>query len=238
MCNGCIAHGRDQLRKIARHWEDVYVRKSGSDSASKRFGARVPVSDGQVKVLSYVRNQLQTWVRELDMGDAHDLPDDPVWWALWLASRMERVRTHAAGDEAVDEFYYCAGLVVGAINPRRTRTGCGECPICGTDVFALDDEPTGTCRRCAEAGIESVMHRLSQRQDLWEQVPDKPLPRRLLMEALPMYGIHVSRGTFRNWVYTGRLKPVDVVNGAPRYRVSDVQALVKGAGRGTVTASA
>ena len=238
LCDGCLGYGRDQLGVIAEHWSDLLVHKSGGGSASKGFGVKLPASDHDVKVISYVRNQLQTWVRDLDMGDTDGLADDPAEWAQWLAARTQRIRTHAAGDEAIDEFDYCAGLVIGAINPRRTRTGCGECPICGDDVFAIDDEPTGTCTRCAEAGVTSVMHRLSQRQDLWDRVPDTPLPRRLLMEALPMYGIHVKPSTFRQWVFQGRLRPVGERNGAPLYLVSHVQSLVKDAGRGTVTASA
>ena len=248
LCRDCLAHGRDQLRKIARHWNDVYVRKTGSGGTSRGYASRVPVTDGQTKVLAYVRNQLSTWVRELDLGDAGEwvaecrcepyracpghrrwipLAGDPATWALWLAARTQRIASHAAGDEAIDEFDYCAGLVIRAINPRHTLTGCGKCPVCGSDVFAVDDDPVGVCRRCAEAGVESTLHRLSQRGDLWARVPDRPLPRRLLIEALPMFGLRVKPSTFRQWVFQERLKPVGEENGAPLYRVSDVRILLE-----------
>lgn len=229
LCGRCLSDAHKALRRIARHWLDLYLHKSGAGGvATGAFGARYPVPDNRIDVAGYVRNQLGTWARDLDMGDLAGIADDPVMWALWLSSRTQRIRAHEAGNEAVDEFVYCAQLVMRAVDAEIRRQGCGTCGICGADVFAVGDEAVGTCRRCQESGVLSQLPPLSQRTDLWARLEHEPMPRRLLMEALPMFGIHVKPARFRQWVHRGVLMHVDEVDGARRYLLSDVRVLVDG----------
>lgn len=227
LCSRCLSDAHKALRRIARHWLDLYLHKGGTGGKiGGKPGARYPVPDDRIDVTSYVRNQLSTWARELDMGDLTGIADDPVMWALWLSSRTQRIRAHAAGHEAVDEFVYCSRLVTRAVDTEVRRQGCGTCGICGADVFAVGDEAVGTCRRCEKSGVLSQLPPLSQRTDLWARLVDEPMPRRLLMEALPMFGIHVKPARFRQWVHRGLLVHVDEVDGARRYLISDVRMLV------------
>lgn len=227
LCGRCLSDAHKALIFIAQHYTDVYVhRESGGGSAKRTPGSEVPITDRRAKTVAYVRNQLSTWVRELDMGDLAGLPDDPVMWALWLATRTRRIASHAAGDEAVDELVYCADLVRKAIDVRVRRRPCGKCPVCDAEVIAIGDDETGLCGRCDELGVVTQVPVLGARTDLWARLEREPMPRRLLMEALPMFGIHVKPGTFRQWVFQGRLRPVDVVDGAHRYLIGDVRDLV------------
>lgn len=226
LCRRCLSDAHKALRLIAVHWADVYLHRPGQGASGHVSGPRYPLTDNQVKVSSYVRNQLSTWVRELDMGDTVGLADDPVMWALWLSTRTQRIRSHAAGDEAIDEFVYCADKVMRAIENPLRRIGCGKCPICGTDVFAVGDDQVGTCRRCDELGIVSQLPPLSKRTDLWARMENEPMPRRMLLEALPLFGMYVKPATFRQWVHRRSIAAVDEVGGVARYTLADVRKLL------------
>ncbi len=84
---------------------------SAQSVGGKTAGIPAPANLDALEVYSYVRNQLQTWVRELALGDDRDLADNPRAWAHWLARRVQRMRMHPAVDELISETDYCHKLI-------------------------------------------------------------------------------------------------------------------------------
>lgn len=245
LCTRCSERLRSDLLSIASMWEGLYgARGSGGRSGGGRSSdmTPLPMSARALKVASYVRNQLQSWVRELDLGDLVidqrgcwcepyracrgwrrvSIPDDPKLWALWLSRRIQRVRGHAASDEICAEFEYCRTLLRRAIDAPPDLVTCGRCPICGGDVLARRGDIEGICRRCEQSGVVSALPVDSSRAGMWDQVPSMELTRNLIMQALPMYGVRLKPATFRQWVHRGKIRPAGERNGAPLYSMRAV----------------
>lgn len=250
LCRRCVRLMAGDLAEIMRLLPQLDVtlsRQSRSGSGGKRTEIGLPLNTEAFKVSSYVRNQLQSWVRELDMGDLYldqrgcwcrpyractgtrriVLGDDPVQWCAWLIKRTERIRSHAASDEIASEFAYCRQLLTRAIDRPGDRVFCGRCEVCGQEVYADRGDVQATCRRCAHAGIESALPVESARSDMWAEAASRLIPRRLIMDSLHVYGKPVKPATWRQWIARGHLRPAGESNGAPLYLLQRVLDLAE-----------
>lgn len=104
---------------------------------------------------AYVRNQLQTWVRELALGDDRDLADNPRAWAHWLARRVQRMRMHPAVDELINEIDYCHKLIRRVVDRHDDRVSVGRCEVCDHALMA----DAGADMVTVSAARQSVVHR-------------------------------------------------------------------------------
>ena len=231
LCPRCTGRLRQALTAIAQLWPDLEVvlsRQARTGSGGKRVDdSPLPVDVQALKVYSYVRNQLQTWVRLLDMGDLGGL-SEPRLWALWLSARTERCRTHVASDEILAEFEYCRGLVWRVVDLAPEMLYCGSCPVCGGYLYAKPGAKEVVCRRCAQAGIGTpAVNVAARRGEMGAAAEDLLVTLDELLVAVPsLYGVEVRRNTVSVWVHRGRL----VTHGRDpvRYRVGDVLDLVHG----------
>lgn len=212
------------------------ARQDRTGTSGKATGVPMPIRDQALRVRDYVRNQLATWVRELDLGDAHGLADNPRARCGWLAARIERIRIHPAADECADEVLYCRQIIEHAVDARPERDLAGYCPVCAHAMYAPRDADTVTCRDCKRAGIdasyETAVTRgaLAQRRlELRGKRRDMLVTRATALAAVAHMGRPVQPATFRKWVQRGREgEPGGILqlgvdrDGKPLYRLGDV----------------
>lgn len=227
LCGGCTTQLRKDLRQLADllpDLEDMVAGRLKFTTGGKIRGTGstgLPFNEAASETRWAVSNTLLTWCRDLDLGDLYgQVRDDPADWAWWLLARIERIRGHAAAGELADEIGFCAGQVRRAVDRPLKRTGCGKCPVCGVDVWALGDDQTGVCKGC-----EAVLPVLTQQPERWEQAEQIPMRRRDLVEAMRINGLHVKPATLRQWVKRGHLTPVDYLRGTPLYLLADARRL-------------
>lgn len=160
---------------------------------------------------AYVRNQLQTWVRELALGDDRDLADNPRAWAHWLARRVQRMRMHPAVDELINEIDYCHKLIRRVVDRHDDRVSVGRCEVCDHALMADAGADMVTCKRCEAVGVASTVVEVApRRRKLLSDAEDRLLPRDAILRAVPlMWRVEVNRETFRSWVKRGRLVKVE-----------------------------
>lgn len=215
----------------------VRLSQAGTGNGSCGADRALPYDWDASHVREDVGNTLTTWVRELDMGDLWveeqgcwcapyrpcqgwrriPLPNTTRALCGWLLRRIERIRGHGAADELLDEICYQVDDVRRAIDNPPPLAYCGRCGICGREMYARQDDEQAVCRYCERVGIESVLPAQPMRADMWRRVEVMDLPRRLILQALPLYGREVNPATFRGWIWRGRLRPAGAANGAPLY---------------------
>lgn len=228
LCGRCASKLRRDLESIARLWPDLEVtlsRQSRTGSGGRRTDdSPLPVDAQALKVHSYVANQLQTWVRLLDMGDLGEL-SEPQSWALWLSARTERCRTHGASEEIAAEFSYCKSLIWRTIDLAPELLYCGSCPTCGGMLYAKPGARTVVCRLCQRAGVDVPAVDVEERRgEMRAQAEDSWVTLDELLTAVPrIFDVEVRRNTISVWVHRERLFPRDGL-----YRVGDVLDLIYG----------
>lgn len=221
LCATCVGKLKRALHDLPWLMDELRTTLARQSQAGTGNGGRgesaLPYDWNAGHVREDVGNTLTTWVRELDMGDTADLRSTTRALCKWLTDRMERIRGHAAASEILDEITYQVGDVRRAIDRASDLVFCGSCPVCGRDMLAHEDAAEAVCRYCAWAGIESVLPVQPMRADMWARAEDELLPRRLIVQAFPVYGVEVKPSTFRTWIAKGRLRPQGERNGAPLY---------------------
>lgn len=187
-----------------------------------------PADLDALEVYSYVRNQLQTWVRELDLGDG-PRADNPRALCRWLAERVQRMRMHPAVDELAGEIDCCHKMIRRVVDRHDDRVSVGRCEICDAGLMAEPEAITVTCRKCERAGVETIVEVAPRRRQLLAAAEERTLPRDAILRAVPlMWRIEINRETFRSWVKRGRLVPTTVTAaGTPLYRMRDVLDLAQ-----------
>lgn len=227
LCRICTTRLRSDLLTIARLWPQLEItlaRQSRRGRGGKRTeDAPLPVDAAALGVYSYTRNQLQTWVALLDLGDRPR--DDPRGWALWLADRSERIRSHVDAADAAAEFHGCAGDVLRVVDLPPELLYCGSCGVCGGYLYAKPGAREVVCRRCVRAGVDVAPVGVEARRgEMRAAAEDLLVSLDELLVAVPsLYGVEVRRNTVAVWVHRGRL-----VSHGGLFRVGDVLDLVHG----------
>lgn len=226
MCHTCTGRLTGDLRTMARLWpalEGVLAKtaRRGSGGGRRTDPSPLPLDPHAYKVRTYVRNQVTTWCRELDLGDPP--PDGRTrTLILWLIARIQRIRGHGASDEIAAEMGYCRTLVWQAVDLAAERTYCGACDTCGADLYARPGATEVLCRDCEKAGLITLPVDVAARREAMRATAEDTLVTMdELLTAVPsLYGVEIRRGTVVSWASRGRL-----ASHAGRYRVGDVLTL-------------
>lgn len=239
LCKRCTEYLTRDLQSMPewlRELDLTLSRQTGKmenlgGKASKNSAIPAPANLDALKVYSYVRNQLQTWVRELALGDDRDLADNPRAWAHWLAKRVQRMRMHPAVDELISEIDYCHKLIRRVVDRPMDRIYVGECGICKRAIHAPADADAVVCPRCKAAGVEPLPEVLviPRRAELLATAEGRELPAAEVLHMIALFWqVTIPRRTFRTWVERGQLQRAnDASEDLATYRVGDVLVLAQ-----------
>ncbi len=157
-------------------------------------------------------------------------PDTLAGMASWLTWRVEMLRHHEAGAEAVDELLEAVRQAQRTVDRPADRIYVGPCDECGQSVYARPGRQTGRCRDCElEYGVDE------QREWMRAQTEDMVGSAAWVANVARGLGVTVSASTVRSWAKRGKLTPAAYAEplkpgGEPRplYRVGDVVTLAAG----------
>lgn len=233
LCQRCTRLLSEDLHRLPEWLGELETTMSRQTSKTPTIGGKSsdtppPANLDALNVYSYVRNQLQTWVRELDLGDG-PMADNPRAWINWLAARVQRMRMHVAVDELISEIDYCHKLIRRVVDRAVERIYVGECGTCGRAIHAAADADVAACRRCQDAGV--VVPEVSvipRRAELLKRAEDQDLSAASLLHLIDLFWqIKIPRRTFRSWVERDQLKRTNPGQDEATYRVGDVLALAQ-----------
>ncbi|GIH98105.1 hypothetical protein [Planobispora takensis] len=216
-----------------------------------RRGAETPLPYGEAsaEAIWVLRTALVGWVRILEAEDqpfgptcpgrcehgsctwvtTQTLPDDTLpSMASWLARRVQGIRWHPAGGEAVDELIDAVRQARRAIDRRADLVYCGPCgspdedgQTCMADLYARPDAPVVRCRCGAAIDVHD------RRMWLLRQAEEALGTAAEIARALTRLDQPVTPERIRQWNRRDRLIPRDHdARGHPLYRVGDVLALL------------
>ncbi|MFF4779423.1 hypothetical protein ACFY05_42070 [Microtetraspora fusca] len=246
---------------LADELDAALARQASLGTAGGRSSETpLPYGEAAAEATSVLRNTLTGWVRILDddgrlIGPscppagaknerpacAHPscqliivraFPDDTLpAMASWLAARIDAIRHHPAGAEAVDELLAAVRQARQAIDRPADRVYCGPCGAkqddgsrCMIDLYARPDTGVVQCR-CG-----AVWDVWLRRDWLLAEVEDVLGTATEIARAVTGLGHEVTPERIWQWAHRGRL----IVRGAvrrgarelPVYRVGDVLDLV------------
>lgn len=209
LCGKCVGRLTSNLQRIPGLWHDLQDTITGQTkmtAGGKSNERAMPYREKPSKASTYVKNQLATWVIELDMGDTEGLGDNVRALALWLKDRVQRIRAHAAAEEACDEFAYCVQIMTRYVDRPADLDFCGTCEVCGKDRYSRHGAVEGVCRGCKAAGIETIYDPVGSRGALLARARDEHQTVAKCAMVLASFGLPVKAKTIQNWA-------------APRYRI-------------------
>lgn len=256
LCKDCarkLVRDLTDLPELMRALDDVLTRQAQTGTGNgKRKSSSTPLPFDQSASITResVVNTITTWVRELDLGDVKVrtpqctcrvplapcqgyvmVPVPPNFRALcgWLCQRIVRIRMHPAVVEIYDELTYMVADVRRTVDVPGPRTFYGKCEVCERDIYGRSDAAEVVCRYCEMAGVAVVYPAASRRTGLWAAAEDHLVTSRVVMTALPVYGLPTSPATFRSWLHRGMLLPKQDPKrpGAMLYRLGDALALAR-----------
>lgn len=235
LCGRCTEYLVKDLQSMPEwlHELDLSLsRQTGKVESvgGKTAGIPAPANLDALQVYSYVRNQLQTWVRELALGDDRDLADNPRAWAHWLAKRVQRMRMHPAVDELISEIDYCHKLIRRVVDRPIDRIYVGECATCKRAIHAPADADFAVCQRCKAAGVEPLpeVSVIPRRAELLAIAEQRQLPAAEVLHMIALFWqVTIPRRTFRSWIQRGQLERANhAADDLATYRVGDVLVLL------------
>jgi len=235
LCIGDLRHDLHALPDLMRELATTITRQSqsGGDGARKGREEPLPYDWSAAHTRDDVVNTVGTWIRVLDLGDTVSLGVTMTAWCGWLVERTERIRSHVAGAELVDELRYSVQQVRIAIDTPPPSAFYGRCEICGRDLLGRPDATEVTCRYCERGGVSATYDAASRRRGLWQTAPEQLVTRRTALDALPTWGLIVAPATFRSWLHRGALIAEQQHDGRVVYRLGDVLELARRVGNGT-----
>jgi hypothetical protein len=210
-------------------------------------GVQTPWHDKASEAKRDLHETLRSWVRLCaEENVRHDgglerLPVDELGaLSRWLMCRVEGLRFHDAGSDAVDEITAATKTIRSIVFwKRKSRVYLGACEqdvtddegdvlveSCPGDVYAEEGEPTGACDDCGQ-GVTVVIRQAEL---------NKRLDSRLCTPAeIATYAVHLGlqakresvRRKVNHWAEHKRiLKRGEAANGDPMFRYGEVRPLL------------
>lgn len=224
----CLERDLGDVRALSEGLVDLFTRqtKRGIGGGSRSAETALPYDGRALGAAFRLRSELTCWVRLLDLGDA-PVSGNGRQLAAWLLERLERIRHHAAAEEALFGIWRATKAAQRALDGPPERWFAGPCDDCGHDLYATPGRETVQCLHCDPPLVYDVADR-----------------RRWLLEAAEEYlgtATEVSRAitalgdepvTYRrilNWRDSGMLMVRGHTPDADQhslYRLGDVQDLV------------
>lgn len=140
--------------------------------------------------------------------------------AAFLAARVEALRFHPAGSEAVHEIGQVVARGRRVVDVPEARWYAGPC-ACGRDLYARVRASAITCQCGQTYDVQA------RRDELLGQVEDRLATATEISRAVTTLGHQVTPAAIRGYVHRGRLqRRTNDQQGRPLYRVGDVLTLV------------
>lgn len=231
MCRACtrdLTKALDELPGIMRDLNNVIRRETtGPENPGKSTEIPMPYDWSAAHDRDDVRNTLTTWIRELNVDD--QWPADNVRaMCNWLVARIDRMRMHVAVKELHDEILYCVKQAERGTDIPSARAYYGRCDICEADLYGSPTATEVACRKCwVDRDAEVIYPTIERKTGLWKRAEDQLVPRRVVLNAFPVYGLEVDQSTFRSWVNRGTLVPKEYSNGTPLYLLREALELAR-----------
>lgn len=170
---------------------------------------------------------LVAWTRAIHTP-GESWPDDaPVAMARWLLARVNRIRAHPDGGQAVDEITAAVAIAWRVIDRPPRRWYAGRCDTCGEHLYAAPAAVRFTCPECG-TGYDTAT-----RQDwLRTSAEDQLAHAALASQALTTLARPVTPERIRQWAARGQLAAHSVdAHGRPLYRIGEIIGLLARAAR-------
>lgn len=220
VCGTCADQAAEALRAVAgdgrlqgldADLEVTFTRQARIGDGGRRGSVTpLPWHPGAAESIAEVRAVLVGWCRVLH-GDHPDA--DGAWpadtladMAVWLCARVEALRHHPGGSEAIGEIVDVVARAVRVVDrpPERWYAGvCGapaEGGHCEVDLYARADAAMIACPVCGTQW--DVAERRRWLLDLAEDVLAYPV---MIAQALSNLGTPVTPVMITRWVQAGRL---------------------------------
>ncbi|MEV4158996.1 hypothetical protein [Nonomuraea dietziae] len=158
--------------------------------------------------------------------------------ADWLARRVELLRHHSAGAEAVDELLEAVRQAEPVVDRPAERNFLGICSArlenggeCDSELYAPPGSSTASCRQC------QTQHSVWERRQVLLTEAEEVLGTAVeISRAVTQLGQEVTPERVRQWAHRGRLAVADYLDERygeglrtrPLYRLGDVLDLLGG----------
>jgi hypothetical protein len=239
----CLERDLGDVRALSEGLVDLFTRQTrrGLGGGSRSAETALPFDARAIGAAFTLRTELTTWVRELDMGDApseqHGLADRCPYprqvsgnarqLAAWLLARLERLRHHAAAEEALYGIWRACKSAQRALDGPPERWFAGPCEECGHDLYATPGRETVQCLHCDPPLVYDVADR---RRWLLEAAQEYLGTATEVSRAITALGDEpVTHKRILNWRDSGMLMVRGHTQDADKhslYRLGDVQDLV------------
>lgn len=235
LCRQCTDRFVEDLRSVSWLAVELEVTIARQTSFGASIGAIRPSAERPLpyhpkasSVASRLHSELSTWAWEIAgmRGDTFDAVSTSDL-AGWLLGHADVVRMHPQAGSIVRTIGDCVLSARRVVDRPPDRWYLGPCDECRTDMYARVKSGSVQCPGCAtEYGVEE------RRELLLGAIEDQWATAEELSSALGTLGKPVTSERIRQWSSRGKLvklppHPADH-NKRPRYRVSDVLALLVG----------
>lgn len=229
-CARCTERLREDLRRIPDLWADLQDTMCGQVSmgdGGKVVEHPLPYREKAVKASRYVKNQLVTEVRDLDMGDLDQARDTVKSLAGWLLARVERIRSSVRSDEIIEQMAYCVEIMLPIVDRPADLMFCGRCAVCGGDLYSRRGRLEDACRRCRQEGVETAYDPQARRDAIRESVEDRLGTVSECALILLNFGLMVKVETIKDWTRYRLASHGTNPAGSALYRFGDVMDLAR-----------
>lgn len=224
----------DRILKIAQGIEEVIpaavavqrgeVRPGPRPTGGCQPRSRVPLNVGVFEDVNDIRDVVYTWAA-LVLSEVARRPGVDVYRLEWssiarvFASNAQALCRWREAPAMVDELEYSISWA-GRITDPPARVFPIMCPDCLTLSYQDPEKSFVQCPYCL-AGFPLDRARMEMLRVAYA----RPLPMRLLVEALAAFGYDVSAKRIQKWKERGKISPV--FTHPDRYRPQDVIALLE-----------
>jgi hypothetical protein len=229
-CARCTENLREDLRRIPDLWNDLQDTMTGQVSmgpGGKVSEIPMPYKERAVKASRYVKNQLVTEARDLDMGDLQQAGDTVESLAAWLLARVERIRSSHQADEIIEQMAYCVEIMLPIVDRPADLMFCGRCSTCGGDLYSRRGRVTDLCRKCKQAGVDTEYDPVARRDAIRQAVEDRLGTVSECALILLNFGLVVKVETIRDWTRYRLAAHGTNQAGHNLYRFGDVMDLAR-----------
>lgn len=235
LCHACTSALERDLGDVPAIVAELDVTLSkqariGSGGSAGLARERMPMHEGARLAGDYLQNTLTTWARDVSGERWH--PDDAfnatTGAAALLLLRIKDVRSHAAVVELVDEVTDAIRQARHAVDRPADRQYLGVClsefegVTCTEEIWARPGADEVTCKVCG------ITHEVAERRAwLLNKAKDMIVTPLDASKYLGEIGhITVGHQRIRNYLDRGRIPKRPSADGALRFRLGDLLAVI------------